>query len=38
MTNALGWKEQVADQVSTWYDWGGIVGGIVGGVASVFLS
>uniref|UniRef100_A0A915HI50 Sugar phosphate exchanger 3 n=1 Tax=Romanomermis culicivorax TaxID=13658 RepID=A0A915HI50_ROMCU len=38
MTNALGWKEIVADQVSTWYDWGGIIGGIIGGVISDALG
>lgn len=38
MTNALGWDEAVADRVSTWYDWGGILGGIIGGVASDALG
>lgn len=30
-----GWKESVADELSTWYDIGGIVAAVVAGIASV---
>ncbi|XP_074644505.1 sugar phosphate exchanger 3-like isoform X2 [Tubulanus polymorphus] len=32
--NKFGWKPQVADELSIWYDVGGIAGGIVGGFIS----
>ncbi|VDK87309.1 unnamed protein product [Litomosoides sigmodontis] len=34
----FGWKESVADELSTWYDIGGIVAAIVAGIASDHFS
>jgi OPA family glycerol-3-phosphate transporter-like MFS transporter 3 len=32
----FGWSESVSDSLSTWYDWGGIVGGLIGGLITVY--
>lgn len=34
LTNKFKWSESVADQISVWYDVGGIFGGIIGGYIS----
>ncbi|PFX29279.1 Sugar phosphate exchanger 3 [Stylophora pistillata] len=34
----FGWKDTVADKISTFYDVGGIVGGIIGGLISDLMS
>ncbi|CAF0825875.1 unnamed protein product [Brachionus calyciflorus] len=34
LTNKFKWSESVADQISIWYDVGGIFGGIIGGYVS----
>lgn len=34
LTENFHWSEGVADQLSVWYDWGGIAGGILGGLLS----
>jgi OPA family glycerol-3-phosphate transporter-like MFS transporter 3 len=34
LSNKFKWEESVADQISIWYDMGGIVGGIIGGLIS----
>ena len=31
LTDAYGWSEAQADQLSIWYDVGGIIGSVVGG-------
>uniref|UniRef100_A0A914X938 Sugar phosphate exchanger 3 n=1 Tax=Plectus sambesii TaxID=2011161 RepID=A0A914X938_9BILA len=38
LQNNFGWEESVADQLSVWYDWGGIVAGFVGGILTDHLS
>lgn len=35
LSSKFGWEEAVADRLSTWYDWGGIVGGLIAGVVTV---
>lgn len=34
LSGAFGWKETVADQISIWYDVGGIIGGTIAGFIS----
>ncbi|VDK41707.1 unnamed protein product [Anisakis simplex] len=36
--NRFGWPESLADELSTWYDWGGIVAAIIAGILSDHLS
>lgn len=38
LSNKFGWKDTVADKISTFYDVGGIVGGIIGGLISDLMS
>ncbi|XP_068759959.1 sugar phosphate exchanger 3-like isoform X2 [Montipora capricornis] len=38
LSNKFGWKDTVADKISTFYDVGGIVGGIVGGLISDLMG
>ncbi|RNA18804.1 sugar phosphate exchanger 3 [Brachionus plicatilis] len=38
LTNKFRWTESVADQISIWYDVGGILGGIIGGYISDVLK
>lgn len=38
LSNAFGWKEEVADEISIWYDVGGIIGGIIGGFVSDLIK
>ena len=33
--NNFGWDESEANQLSAWYDFGGIIGSVVGGIISV---
>jgi OPA family glycerol-3-phosphate transporter-like MFS transporter 3 len=37
LSNKFEWHEEVADQISIWYDVGGIFGGIIGGLVSDWL-
>ena len=37
LSNKFSWHEDVADQISIWYDVGGIFGGILGGLVSDWL-
>ncbi|KAL9959924.1 hypothetical protein ACROYT_G033300 [Oculina patagonica] len=38
LSNKFGWKDTVADKISTFYDIGGIVGGIIGGLISDLMG
>lgn len=38
LSNKFGWKDTVADKISTFYDIGGIIGGIIGGLISDLLG
>jgi len=38
LSNKFGWEESVADEISIWYDVGGIVGGIIGGYISDLIK
>ncbi|VDO96571.1 unnamed protein product [Soboliphyme baturini] len=38
LTNNFGWQEELSDTISTFYDWGGIIGGVLAGVLSVGRS
>lgn len=38
LSNAFGWEESVADEISIWYDVGGIIGGIIGGFISDLIK
>ncbi|CAH3041418.1 unnamed protein product [Porites evermanni] len=38
LSNKFGWKDTVADKISTFYDIGGIVGGILGGLISDLIG
>ncbi|CAH3117869.1 unnamed protein product [Porites lobata] len=38
LSNKFGWKDTVADKISTFYDIGGIVGGIAGGLISDLIG
>lgn len=33
----FGWEDTVSAEVSSYYDWGGVVGGTIGGIVSVSL-
>lgn len=38
LSNAFGWEESVADEISIWYDIGGIIGGTLGGYVSDLIK
>lgn len=38
LSNAFKWEESVADEISIWYDIGGIIGGIIGGFVSDMIK
>lgn len=38
LSNKFKWEESVADQISIWYDVGGIFGGIIGGLISDMIK
>jgi MFS transporter, OPA family, solute carrier family 37 (glycerol-3-phosphate transporter), member 3 len=38
LSNKFKWAESVADQISIWYDIGGIFGGIIGGLISDIIN
>ena len=38
LSNAFNWEESTADEISIWYDIGGIIGGIIGGLVSDLIK
>lgn len=38
LQNNFGWTNEVSDSLSTWYDWGGIVGGLIGGIVTDYMT
>jgi len=38
LSNKFGWEESAADEISIWYDVGGIFGGIIGGYISDLIK